>query len=260
MDAARPDTFFRRFARPAEPGLPKYAVLRRAIICAIAEGYWQPGAKLPTEIEFTRLTPFSLGTVQRGLRVLAEEGVISRRQGHGSFVAAAHQELEDPLHCRFLADDGVSYLPVFPRVLNRRRVARRGPWSGYLGSTAAFRIDRLINIGDEFAVFSSFYGDAERLRALFNLPLSALDSANFKLVVSRDLRLPVTRIEHHARVGPLPRHICDTLGIAADTAGLVLQIAARSGVATCLYYQELYIPPNRRTLEIRPAASTVSES
>src|SRR5579872_5033323 len=94
MDAREPDNFYRRFRLPAEPGVPKYAQLRRAIIAAIEEGYWQPGAKLPTELELARLTPFSLGTVQRGLRALAEEGIIERRQGHGSFIAEPRHRSE----------------------------------------------------------------------------------------------------------------------------------------------------------------------
>jgi DNA-binding GntR family transcriptional regulator len=83
MDSSQ-DNFFQRFRWPIEPGVPKYAQLRRAIISAIDQGYWRPGAKLPTELELTKLTPFSLGTVQRTLRALTDEGIIERRQGHGS--------------------------------------------------------------------------------------------------------------------------------------------------------------------------------
>jgi len=259
MDAREPDNFYRRFRLPAEPGVPKYAQLRRAIIAAIEEGYWQPGAKLPTELELARLTPFSLGTVQRGLRALAEEGIIERRQGHGSFIAEPRHEMADPLHCRFIADDGVSHLQVFPRVLARRRAAGGGPWTTYLGSGApVLCIDRLINIGDEFSVFSSFYASAERLRPLMRQPLATLDSTNFKLVMSRELRLPITGIEHKARVEAFPRRIERILGLTAGTAGLKLRIAARSGVGIYLYYQELQIPPNRRTLEITTAAPDLS--
>jgi GntR family transcriptional regulator len=234
--------------------VPKYAQLRRAIVSAIEAGYWERGGRLPTETELTRLTPFSLGTVQRGLRALADEGIIERRQGHGSFIAAPRHEMEDPLHCRFIGDDGVSTLPVFPRVLGRRRAGESGPWRPYLGAAArVFCIDRAINIGDEFSVFSSFYADAERLRPLLRMPIAALDSANFKLVMSRELRLPVTGIEHQARIGAFPRRVCAVIDVPVATVGLTLQIAARSGSAAFIYYQEIFIPPNRRTLEIRTA-------
>ncbi len=252
MSIEEVDNFYRRFRPPAEPGVPKYAQLRRAMIGAIEAGYWQPGGKLPTETELTRLTPFSLGTVQRGLRALTDEGIIERRQGHGSFVTRPRHEMEEPLHCRFLGDDGATHLPVFPRVLGRRRVAEPGPWTAYLGAgVRVFRIDRAINIGDEFSVFSSFYADAERLQPLLRQPLAALGTANFKLVMSRELHLPIIGIEHQARVEALPRRVCATIGVPTSTVGLKLQVAARSGSAIYIYYQEIYVPPNRRTLEIR---------
>lgn len=252
MSTEESDNFYRHFRRPAEPGVPKYAQLRRALIAAIEAGYWEPGAKLPTETELTRLTPFSLGTVQRGLRALTDEGIIERHQGHGSFVATPRHEMEEPLHCRFLGDDGATHLPVFPRVLGRRRVTEPGPWSPYLGAgVRVFRIDRTINIGDEFSVFSSFYADGERLRPLLRLPIAALDAANFKLVMSRELRLPITDIEQRARVQPFPRRICAAIEVPPGTIGLKLEVAARSGSASFIYYQEIFIPPNRRGLDLR---------
>jgi DNA-binding GntR family transcriptional regulator len=257
MSTEESDNFYRRFRHPAEPGLPKYAQLRRALIAAIEAGYWEPGAKLPTETELTRLTPFSLGTVQRGLRVLTDEGIIERRQGHGSFVARLRHEMEEPLHCRFLGDDGATHLPVFPRVLGRRRMTEPGPWTAYLGAgIRVFRIDRTINIGDEFSVFSSFYADSERLRPLLRLPIGALDAANFKLVMSRELRLPITEIEQQARVQPLPRRISTAIDVPPGTIGLKLEVAARAGSASFIYYQEIFIPPNRRALDVRSGGST----
>jgi GntR family transcriptional regulator len=252
MDTHETDDFFRRFRPPAEPGVPKYAQLRHAIISAIEDGYWRPGAKLPTEVELTRLTPFSLGTVQRSLRTLADEGIIERRQGRGSFIAEPHHEMEDPLHCRFVGDESVSVMPVYPRIVSRRRVARTGPWSIYLGRRApVFCIERVIRIGEEFSVFSAFYADAERLRPLWTKPLAALGAANFKLVMARELRLPITEIEHRSRVKTFSRRICLAIGVMPGATGMVLQVTARSGAAIYAYYQEIYIPPNRCTLEIR---------
>jgi DNA-binding GntR family transcriptional regulator len=132
-----------------------------------------------------------------------------------------------------------------------------GPWTPYLGAGArVFRIDRAINIGDEFSVFSSFYADSERLRPLLRLPIDTLDAANFKLVMSRELRLPITEIEQQARVQPFPRRICAAIEIPPGTVGLKLEVAARAGSASFIYYQEIYIPPNRRALDIQSSGLT----
>lgn len=53
----------------------------------IRTGAWVAGAKLPTEQELARRHGVSLTTVRRALEDLAEEGLVVRRQGAGTFVA-----------------------------------------------------------------------------------------------------------------------------------------------------------------------------
>ncbi len=59
--------------------------LRRGIIA----GTWTAGEKLPTEQELARETGLSLTTVRRAFDELVAERIVVRRQGAGSFVAAA---------------------------------------------------------------------------------------------------------------------------------------------------------------------------
>lgn len=58
--------------------------LRRGILA----GEWAPGAKLPTEAHLTGETGLSLTTVRRAYDTLVDEGLITRRQGAGSFVSS----------------------------------------------------------------------------------------------------------------------------------------------------------------------------
>src|SRR4051812_28433253 len=74
----------RRFARP---GVPKYVALSDAVLDAVNRDEWPPGARLPNESALAADLPLSLGTIQRGLRLLVESRVIVRRQGQGTFVA-----------------------------------------------------------------------------------------------------------------------------------------------------------------------------
>ncbi|AKU16384.1 GntR family transcriptional regulator [Luteipulveratus mongoliensis] len=57
--------------------------LRRGILA----GEWVPGAKLPTEKELVTRSGLSLTTVRRAFDELAEQGLVVRRQGAGTFVA-----------------------------------------------------------------------------------------------------------------------------------------------------------------------------
>ena len=247
--ASGPEVLTRLLAR-AVPGLPKYAQLRETVLVAIERGYWKPGAKLPTEQELARAIPFSLGTVQRALRALVDEGVVVRAQGSGTYVAKGRKPMDAPWHCRFLDDSGRGYLPIYPKVVARRRIREPGPWSVHLapGGGDVIRIDRVINVGDEFLVYSQFYLNAERFATMLTRPAAELDGANLKIIISREFGLPVTQVAQTMSTVRFPDAVHRALKLRRAVTGTLLEIAASAGRERPLYYQELYIPPNRRRL------------
>jgi DNA-binding GntR family transcriptional regulator len=236
-------------------GLPKYAVLRETLVAAIQAGVWKRGMKLPTEQAFARSLPYSLGTIQRALRALVEDGFVVRVQGQGTFVAEGRKALDAPWHCRFLDDAGSGFLPVYPHVVLRRRIAARGPWSACLQQRGdnIIRIDRALNVADEFVVYSRFYVNADRFGALMDKPLQELDAANFKAILDREFNLPVTHLSQTLETGPFPAAVCRAIGLAPGAVGTTLDIVAGAGRARNVYYQRLYIPPCRRRLVVSDA-------
>jgi DNA-binding GntR family transcriptional regulator len=239
-----------RFLARSTPGLPKYARLRDTLLAAIERGHWKPGEKLPTELELARATPFSLGTVQRALRALAEEGIVVRLQGNGTYVAEGRKPMDAPWHCRFLDDSRQGFLPIYPKVIARQRIRGRGPWSAHLAPDGGdvIRIDRVINVNDEFLVDSRFYLDAERFAKMLTRPAAELDGANLKIVISREFGLPVTQVAQTMSTVRFPDTVRRALKLRHAVTGTLLEIAASAGRDRPLYYQELYIPPNRRRL------------
>lgn len=233
----------------AGSGVPKYIQLRDALIACIQGGHFQPGAKLPTEQELARTTPFSLGTVQRALNELVNHGLVVRQQGNGTFVETSRKSMDAPWHCRFIADDGVSFLPVYPKVVARERIAQRGSWSAHLGQHGnnVMRIDRILGIADEFDVFSNFYLNIERFPGIAERPLDDFDGENLKLMFSREFGLPVTHVEQTMRFETFPANVREVLG-RRHSSGMVLELAASAGRGRPVYYQELFIPRNSRRL------------
>jgi GntR family histidine utilization transcriptional repressor len=71
---------------------PHYLRLKRHIAAGIADGTWQRHDRIPSEGELTRSFGLSRMTVNRALRELAQEGLIVREQGRGSFVAPGKAE------------------------------------------------------------------------------------------------------------------------------------------------------------------------
>jgi DNA-binding GntR family transcriptional regulator len=238
--------------RPSRDRQPKYVRLADALINAITSGHWKPGDKLPTEEELAEMTPFSLGTVQRALRGLSEQGIVVRQHGVGSFVAETQMRVEDPWHCRFLDDDGESYLPIYSRAIKREFVTGRGNWSDHFPqpSEHVFRIDRVLDINNEFNVFTHFYADRRLLPALWEDPLSKLSGINFKRLIARESNVPITQVSHLVRAMKFDDEVVAMLNLESPLVGLFLQAAAYMGREACVYYQEFFIPPTRRPLSI----------
>jgi len=230
--------------------LPKHVRLRDALVAAIERGVWQPGDQFPTEAELTRAVPFSLGTVQRAVRSLVDDGFLVRRQGQGSFLTDRRGRLEDPLHCRFLADDGAGYLPVYPRIVRRVRDPRAGPWLAQLACRPqdVLRIDRVIDIGTDLTLYSRFHVDARRFRSLATRPLRTLAATNFKALMRREADLVVTHLQQGVRAAAFPREVVAALGLVGSQVGLILAIVAFAGKGRAVYCQTLYVPASEKSL------------
>lgn len=83
-------------ATPAEPGLPLgadedprplYVQARDALMLRIRTGAWKPGQLIPNEFEIAAELAVSQGTARKALDQMAQDGLLVRRQGRGTFVA-----------------------------------------------------------------------------------------------------------------------------------------------------------------------------
>lgn len=241
---------FRKFRLPQYHGLAKYNQFSETILAAIYKGHLRPDDKLPTESDFVMASPFSLGTVQRGLRLLVNHGVIERRRGIGTYVTQSANLLYEPLHCRFLTDKDNEYLPVYGKVLVRNLCDEAGPWIERLGidGDAALRIDRLLDIGDEFFVLSRFHFNNDIFGALSDLPIEDLNKTNFKVLLHREFGVALTAFTEAMRVAAFPADVCGAIHCRPKTVGAVLEIEAWAGETMPVYFQELFIPPNSRSM------------
>lgn len=240
-----------RLGRFARPGLPKYMALRDAVLDAVNTGQWPAGTRLPNEQDLAAHLPIALGTIQRALRLLVEEGVIVRRSGHGTFVApTAIGRMNAPLHCRFVDDTGRDYLPVRSQILSRAPVKQRGPWNEALGPGRVLGIERLMHIGDEFRLVSRIYVRPDVLPVFEELPLRKLDGENFKDVIWRHTGLAIGAVQQFLSVKRLPDDVARHVGVKRGTVGNHLEAFAWSANGAPLYFQEFFIPPNGRRMHL----------
>lgn len=238
--------------RASRSGVPKYTALRDAVVQAVASGRLAPGDRLPNEQELADVLPISLGTIQRALRQLVEEGVVQRRHGQGSFITGRTRdaEMSHPFHCRFLDDSGQGYLKVFPEAMGRRKLTSAGEWSQVLRATEGIEITRRIHIGTEFTVFSTFIVDAQRMPLFSSTALKQLGSENFKDVIFRALGRMIQRVDIFLSVRGAPPEAAGVMGLPAGAPCMALRAIAYLSDGDPIYYQHIYIPPNDRELHV----------
>jgi GntR family transcriptional regulator len=93
----------------AEPGQSRYAALAAALRARVVAGEWPPGSALPAEQ--------MLATERRALELMAEQGLIERIHGRGTFVRAG---LSGATMMRFFRfGDGTGEVPT-SRILSRQ--------------------------------------------------------------------------------------------------------------------------------------------
>jgi DNA-binding GntR family transcriptional regulator len=68
-----------------------YARVKQHLKDGLARGRWAPGALMPSEAELVAQFAVSRMTVNRALRELQAEGLVTRTQGVGTFAAPLHR-------------------------------------------------------------------------------------------------------------------------------------------------------------------------
>src|ERR1044072_1204418 len=71
--------------------IPLYYQVQHTISQRISRGEYAPGSQLPSETELSRELGVSRVTVREALRVLAQENLLVKTQGRGTFVSEKAQ-------------------------------------------------------------------------------------------------------------------------------------------------------------------------
>ena len=67
---------------------PLYRQIKGLILQALEEGEWRPGEAIPSETELAQRFAVSQGTVRKAVDEMADDNLLIRRQGKGTFVAS----------------------------------------------------------------------------------------------------------------------------------------------------------------------------
>ena len=91
---------------------PLWQQIRALIVRDLESGAWKPGEAIPSELDLAARFGVSQGTVRRAIDALADDNLVVRRQGKGTFVATHTEErVSVPRFLRIRRDDGVDVYP-----------------------------------------------------------------------------------------------------------------------------------------------------
>jgi GntR family transcriptional regulator len=138
---------------------PLYQQIKALILGSLQAGEWKPGEGIPSENDLATRFKVSQGTVRKAIDELANENLLVRRQGKGTFVATHH---EDRVHFRFLRlvpDNGEPHYPK-STILHCKRLRAPAEIARLLdlkSGDAVIQIERILFFSEEATVYEEIW-------------------------------------------------------------------------------------------------------
>jgi GntR family transcriptional regulator len=147
---------------------PLYRQIKTLITQSLVSGEWHPGDLIPSEIELASRFSVSQGTVRKAIGELAEQNLLVRQQGKGTFVASHSEERSKFPYLRITPDRG-ALDDVAATLLDCRKVkldAASGKKLGLAAGAGAVLITRVISISAKKAIYEEIRLPAARFKGL----------------------------------------------------------------------------------------------
>ena len=210
--------------------LPLYQQVKRHLVQRVLAGEWKPGLSLPSEQKLAQEYKLSQGTVRKAIEEMAQEGLVSRRAGRGTFVTS-HSGNYEPFRFhrlfdnegRRIATDAVSFV----RVEDKRIHARAAAGLELDHSSPGTECLRLRHLEDEPVLVEQIVLSA-RLTPNIAPTLERERPPSIYQLLERDYNLLVTRVVERARARGATREEAELLNLAEGTPVLEVERVAYS--------------------------------
>ncbi|OED50505.1 hypothetical protein AB838_01940 [Rhodobacteraceae bacterium (ex Bugula neritina AB1)] len=219
-----------------------------AFLKMIEGGYWTPGDRIPAEKELAEMLPVGLTTIQNALARLVQAGLLERRRKAGSFVTEPATAGRELTYFRFLGDDGLLFVnDIDLRIYVTRE---QGRWGNFIGVANKYIcVERLMDIGGEFRIFSRFYLSAPKFESLLKMEISELKDITFRIMFKDRFSTPPLGFERDISFTRLSLDIAKMLGRPAGSMALLYEIYQYTLREEALFFMETIVPENSRVLK-----------
>jgi GntR family transcriptional regulator len=202
---------------------PLYRQIKTLITRSLVSGEWRPGEPIPSEIELASRYSVSQGTVRKAMSELAEERVLVRQQGRGTFVASHAGERSQFPFLRVRPDED-ELRALDARLLRLERV--RDPASarllGVSAATGVYVLTRILSMNGQPACYEEVRLPAPRFKGL---TAAVVEEHECMLYSMYETRFGVRMINAEERVKAVaaPREVAGALQLPAGTPMLLLE-------------------------------------
>ena len=205
----------------SEPGLSRYAALAGALRRRVIDGEWPAGTALPAETRLAAEHGVALGTLRRALELLAEQGLIERRHGKGSFVRLGLSGATMMRFFRFGSGDGE--VPQ-SRILSRQTVVASPEVARRLGiarGDPVLRLQRLRSLGGQPRLVEEIWLPLPLFAGLLDVPTAQWGDLLYPLLAER-CGVAVARATDEIGFAPLTAAQGRSLELSAGHPGVAV--------------------------------------
>lgn len=183
---------------PNASDMPAYKLLQHVIQMGIARGDWLPGQLIPPEHVFAKHIGVSIGTVKRAMLNMVNEGLLYRRQGSGTYVAAPSftrqlrryylflEHFNDTESANHVGLHSVQVVPSNPEINSLLKLA---------DCEQLIKIVRTFREGNEVIVLSKSYFSACTFAGLESVVQQRFENVPLFLIVEEDYGMPTAHSE-----------------------------------------------------------------
>jgi GntR family transcriptional regulator len=206
---------------------PLYRQIKTLITQSLVSGEWRPGDLIPSEIELASRFSVSQGTVRKAIGELADQNLLVRQQGKGTFVASHSEERSKFPYLRITPDRGMLD-DVAATLLDCRKLkidAAAGKKLGLVAGSGAFLITRVVSISEKKAIYEEIRLPAARFKGLSAEIIDRHHCMLYSMYES-EFHLRILHVEEQIKALPAERTPAGHLGVSEGTSLLVIERVA----------------------------------
>jgi GntR family transcriptional regulator len=230
-------------------GTPVYKKIQGAIRKRIDSSELKPGDLVPSERELARMHQVSLMTARHALASLEREGVVERRRGAGTFVAAPKIHFNKLMsYTEHMSSRGLS---PRSRVLGAKVIEDESEVAARLGLPATsplVKIERLRETGDDPFALETCYLPAKEFSALVSAPLGR---TSLFATLKHDYGVELAYADEEVDATAAEATVAELLGVARGASVLRIRQVIYSTKGKATIYGVGFYRSERHTLFIR---------